>query len=108
MELVNDSAQANCLRIQNPKWSVQEFCRWHFSSVAAARGFVRTQTLSGPVTDIAEPTANDPISDVHSTGLLEHHETELRSPSHCFGPTVRIELGENSSDVKLGGVEGDS
>jgi hypothetical protein len=23
MELVNDSAQANCLRIQNPKWTVQ-------------------------------------------------------------------------------------
>ena len=33
--------------------------------------------------------------------LLEHHETELCSPSHRFGPTVRIELGENGSDVKL-------
>jgi hypothetical protein len=40
--------------------------------------------------------------------LLEHHETELCSPSHRFGPTVRIELGENGGDVKLGGVEGDS
>src|SRR2546430_9846372 len=40
--------------------------------------------------------------------LLEHHETELCSPSHRFGPTVRIELGENGSDVKLSGVEGDS
>jgi hypothetical protein len=40
--------------------------------------------------------------------LLEHHETELCSPSHRFGPTIRIELGENGGDVKLGGVEGDS
>src|SRR2546423_11466181 len=40
--------------------------------------------------------------------LLEHHETELCSPSHRFGPTVRIELGENGGDVKLGGVEGDA
>jgi hypothetical protein len=40
--------------------------------------------------------------------LLEHHETELCSPSHRFGPTVHIELGENGSDVKLSGVEGDS
>ena len=39
---------------------------------------------------------------------LEHHETELCSPSHRFGPTVRIELGENGGDVKLSGVEGDS
>src|ERR1700730_15588695 len=37
--------------------------------------------------------------------LLEHHETELCSPSHRFGPTVRID--ENGSDVKVGGVEGD-
>jgi len=64
--------------------------------------------LSGLVTDIVEPTADDPIPDIHSTGLLEHHETELCSPSHCFGSTVRIELGENGGDVKLGGVEGDS
>src|SRR5437016_9034282 len=35
--------------------------------------------------------------------LLEHHETELCSPSHCFGPTIRIELGENGGDMKLGG-----
>jgi hypothetical protein len=40
--------------------------------------------------------------------LLEHHETELCSPSHRFGPTIRIELGENGGDVKLGGVKGDS
>ena len=40
--------------------------------------------------------------------LLEHHETELCSPSHRFGPTVRIELGEDGGDVKLGGVKGDS
>jgi hypothetical protein len=39
--------------------------------------------------------------------LLEHHETELCSPSHRFGPTVRIELSENGGDVKLSGVEGD-
>ena len=30
------------------------------------------------------------------------------SPGHRFGPTIRIELGENGGDVKLGGVEGDS
>ncbi len=29
---------------------------------------------------------------------LEHHETELRSPSHRLGPTVRIELRENGGD----------
>ena len=45
---------------------------------------------------------------LHERKLLEHHETELCSPSHRFGPTVRIELGENGSDVKLSGVEGDS
>src|SRR5258708_38993575 len=40
--------------------------------------------------------------------LLEHHETELCSPSHRFGPTVRMGLGENGGDGKLSGVEGDS
>src|SRR5260370_19114058 len=37
--------------------------------------------------------------------LLEHHETELCSPSHRFGPTIRIELGENGGDMKLSGVD---
>jgi hypothetical protein len=30
---------------------------------------------------------------------LEHHETEMCSPSHCFGPAVRIELGGNADVV---------
>ena len=46
--------------------------------------------------------------DLRERKLLEHHETELCSPSHRFGPTVRIELGENGGNVKLSGVEGDS
>ena len=32
---------------------------------------------------------------------LEHHETELCSPGHRFGPTVRIELGENGSIIPM-------
>jgi hypothetical protein len=38
----------------------------------------------------------------------KHYETELCSPRDGFSPAVRIELGENGGDVKLGGVEGDS
>ena len=38
---------------------------------------------------------------------LEHDETKLCSLSHRFSPTVRIELSENGSNVKLSGVEGD-
>src|ERR1700676_3817074 len=35
----------------------------------------------------------------------KHHETKLRSPRDRFSPAVRIELGENGGDVKLGGVK---
>jgi hypothetical protein len=38
----------------------------------------------------------------------KHYKTELCSPCDRFGPTVRIQLGENGGNVKLGGVEGDS
>jgi hypothetical protein len=38
----------------------------------------------------------------------KHHETKLRSPRDRFSPAVRIELGENGGDVKLGGVKRDS
>jgi C-terminal processing protease CtpA/Prc len=31
--------------------------------------------------------------------LLKHHETELCSSSHRFGPTVRTEFSENGGDV---------
>ena len=51
-------------------------------------------------------SGQDSLSDAQERKLLEHHETELCSPSHRFGPTVRIELGENGGDVKLDGVEG--
>ena len=53
-----------------------------------------------PVGSLARPADFRPRS--------EHHETELRSPRDRFSPAVRIELGENGGDVKLGGVEGDS
>ena len=38
----------------------------------------------------------------------KHHETKLCSPRDRFSPAVRIELGENGGDVKLGGVKRDS
>ena len=41
MELVNDSAQANCLRIQNPKWTVQ------ISVVGTSRRSLRLGASSG-------------------------------------------------------------
>ena len=38
----------------------------------------------------------------------EHYQTELCRSRDGFSPAVRIELGENGGDVKLGSVEGDS
>jgi hypothetical protein len=63
--------------------------------------------LSNERNDLGPHDAREKLS-LQERKLLEHHETELCSPSHRFGPTVRIKLGENGGDVKLSGVEGDS
>ena len=44
-------------------------------------------------------------SAMRSVSISQHHESQLRGLRHGFGPTVCIELGENRSDMKLGGVE---
>ena len=38
----------------------------------------------------------------------KHHKSELCSPCDRFSPTVRIELGENGGNMKLGGVKRNS
>jgi hypothetical protein len=63
--------------------------------------------LSNERNDLGPHDTHEKLS-LQERKLLEHHETELRSPSHRFGPTVRIKLGKNGGDVKLSGVEGDS
>jgi hypothetical protein len=37
----------------------------------------------------------------------KYYETELCGPCDRFSPAVRIELGENRGDRKLGSMEGD-
>jgi len=41
-------------------------------------------------------------------GQSQHYQTEMGSPRDRFGATVGIELGENRSDMELGGVKRDS
>lgn len=44
-------------------------------------------------------------SAMRSVSISQHHGFQLRGLRHGFGPTVCIELGEDRSDIKLGGVE---